>query len=227
MLKQLSIVAMALAILSVAPAARAQWAVVDVGAIAQLIQEVQQMQQALQVAQSELSQAQQTYQSMTGGRGMEMLLAGAVRNYLPANWAQLTTSLAGPLQSVINANAVLTATQWAALSPAAQQQLAAARSNAALLQVAAQQAYSTTSSRFSSVQQLISAIPTASDQKGILDLQARIQAEQGMLQNDQTKLQVLFQLVQAQELERRQRTREQAISDVGSVRNLPPIGLLH
>jgi type IV secretion system protein VirB5 len=227
MLKQLSIVAMALAILSVAPAARAQWAVVDVGAIAQLIQEVQQMQQVLQVAQSELSQAQQTYQSMTGGRGMEMLLAGTVRNYLPANWAQLSTSLAGPIQSAINANAVLTAAQWAALSPAEQQQLTAARTNAALLRVAAQQAYSTTSGRFSSVQQLISAIPTASDQKGILDLQARIQAEQGMLQNDQTKLQVLFQLVQAQELERRQRTREQAISDVGSVRHLPPIGLLH
>lgn len=227
MLKQLSIVAMALAILSVAPAARAQWAVVDVGAIAQLIQEVQQMQQALQVAQNELNQAQQTYQSMTGGRGMEMLLAGTVRNYLPANWAQLSTSLASPIQSAINANAVLTATQWAALSPAQQQQLTAARTNAALLQVATQQAYSTTSSRFSSVQQLISAIPTASDQKGILDLQARIQAEQGMLQNDQTKLQVLFQLVQARELERRQRIREQAISDVGSVRNLPPIGLLH
>lgn len=226
MLKQLSIVAMALTILSVAPAARAQWAVVDVGAIAQLIQEVQQMEQALQVAQNQLNQAQQTYQSMTGGRGMETLLAGTVRNYLPSNWAQLSTSLAGPIQSTINANAVLTAAQWAALSPAEQQQLAAARSNAALLQVATQQAYSTTSSRFSSVQQLINAIPTASDQKGILDLQARIQAEQGMLQNDQTKLQVLFQLVQAQELERRQRTREQAISDVGSVRNLPPIGLL-
>jgi type IV secretion system protein VirB5 len=226
MLKQLSSVAMALAILGVTQAARAQWAVVDVGAIAQLIQEVQQMQQALQVAQNQLSQAEQTYQSMTGGRGMEMLGAGIVRNYLPANWTQLSTSLAGPIQSTINANAVLTAAQWAALSPAEQQQLTAARTNAALLQVATQQAYSTTSGRFSSVQQLISAIPTASDQKGILDLQARIQAEQGMLQNDQTKLQVLFQLVQAQELERRQRTREQAISDVGSVRNLPPIGLL-
>jgi len=226
MLKQLSMVAGALAILGVAPAARAQWAVVDVGAIAQLIQEVQQMQQALQVAQNQLNQAQQTYQSMIGGRGMELLGAGTVRNYLPANWAQVSTSLAGPVQSAVNANAVLTGTQWAALSPAEQQQLTAARTNAALLQVASQQAYSTTSSRFSSVQQLIGAIPAASDQKGILDLQARIQAEQGMLQNDQTKLQVLFQLVQAQELERRQRTREQAISDVGSVRNLPPIGLL-
>src|SRR5262249_4308551 len=147
-------------------------------------------------------------------------------NYLPASWPQVAVSLAGPIQSRITTNAVLTPAQWAALSPAEQQQLTAARTNAALLQVASSQAYSTTSGRFSSVQQLISAIPGASDQKGILDLQARIQAEQGMLQNDQTKLQVLRQLVEAQELERRQRTREQAIADIGSVRGLPPIGLL-
>jgi len=225
--KQWPIVAAVLAILGVTPAAHAQWAVIDVGAIAQLIQEVQQMQQAVQTARNQLSQAQQTYQSMTGGRGMDLLLSGTVRNYLPGTWAQVSTALAGPIQATVNANAVLTAQQWAALSPAEQQQLTAARGNAALLQVAAQQAYATTSGRFASVQQLIGAIPTATDQKAILDLQARITAEQGMLQNDQTKLQVLFQPVQAQELARRQRTHEQAIADVGSVRNLPPIGLLH
>ena len=42
--------AAAAAILGVAPAAHAQWAVIDVGAIAQLIQQVQQMEQALQVS---------------------------------------------------------------------------------------------------------------------------------------------------------------------------------
>jgi type IV secretion system protein VirB5 len=216
----------AFAILGVAPAAHAQWAVIDVGAIAQLVREVGQMEQALQVAQGQLNQAQQTYQSMTGGRGMENLLAGTVRNYLPANSAQLTSGLAGPIQATVTANAILTPAQWAALSLAEQQQLSAARGNAALLSVATQQAYNTASSRFASVQLLINAIATATDPKGIMDLQARIQAEHGMLQNDQTKLQVLFQLVQAQELSRRQQTREQAINDVGSVRNLPPLGLL-
>jgi type IV secretion system protein VirB5 len=227
MFKQSLVIGAALTLFAAAPAARAQWAVIDIGAIAQLMQEVQQMQQALQTAQNQLNQAQQTYQSMTGGRGMQLLLSGTVRNYLPASWPQLSTSLAGPIQSTVNANAVLTPQQWSALSATEQQHLSAARGNAALLQVASQQAYSTTSGRFNSVQQLINAIPTATDQKGVLDLQARIQAEQGMLQNDQTKLQVLFQLVQAQELARRQRTHEQAIADVGSVRSLPPIGLLH
>jgi type IV secretion system protein VirB5 len=225
MLKQSLVVIAAALTISVTPSVRAQFAVIDVGAIAQLLKEVQQMEQALQVAQNELNQAQQTYQSMTGGRGMQLLLAGTVRNYLPATWPQVSTSLAGPIQSTVSANAVLTTAQWSALSPAEQQQLTAARSNAALLQVVASQAYSTTSNRFASVQQLINAIAIATDQKGALDLSARIQAEQGMLQNDQTKLQVLYQLVQAQELTRRQQTREQAIADVGSVRNLPPLGL--
>ena len=207
------------------PQAYAQFAVIDVGAIAQLIQEVHQMQQALQTAQNQLNQAQQEYQSITGLRGMQNLLSNINRNYLPSTWAQLPTALASPIQSQVNTNAVLTPAQVAALSPAEQQQLNAARSNAALLQVATQQAYSTTSSRFASVQTLINAIASATDQKGILELQARIQAEQGMLQTDSTKLNVLYQAAQAQEWARRQSALEQVVAGVGNLRTLPALRL--
>jgi type IV secretion system protein VirB5 len=227
MLNRMVIVGAVLAIFGLAPAAHAQWAVVDVGAIAQLIEEAATLKQQLSTIEQQLNQAQQQYQSMTGARGMQTLLSGINRNYFPANSNQLMATLAAPIQTTINTNAILNPQQMASLSLSQQQQLNAARGNAALLQVTTQQAYATSSSRFASIQQLISAIPTATDQKGILDLQARIQAEQGMLQNEQTKLQVLFQLVQAQELALNQRAREQALADVGSVRNLPPIGLLH
>ena len=43
--------------LAAAPAARAQWAVVDVGAITQLMQEVRTMSQQLITAQAQLQQA--------------------------------------------------------------------------------------------------------------------------------------------------------------------------
>jgi type IV secretion system protein VirB5 len=208
-----------------APQAKAQFAVIDVASIAQLIQEVQQMQQALQVAQNQLNQAQQAYQSMTGLRGMQNLLSNVNRNYLPSTWSQLPTALAAPLQAQISSNAVLTPAQVAALSPAEQQQLNAARTNAALLQVAAQQAYSTTSGRFASVQTLINAIATATDQKGILELQARISAEQGMLQNDSSKLSVLYQAAQAQEWANRQTASEQVVAGVGNLRTLPALQL--
>jgi type IV secretion system protein VirB5 len=225
MRKKLAILGAALTV-ALSTAARAQWAVIDVGAIAQLIQEAATLKQQLSTIEQQLTQAQQQFQSMTGTRGMQTLLSGINRNYFPANSTQLMSALATPIQATINSNAVLSAQQMAAFSPAQQQQLNAARGNAALLQVTTQQAYTVASNRFSSVQQLISAIPTATDQKGILELQARIQAELGMLQNEQTKLQVLFQLVQAQELSRKQRAQEQALADVGSVRNLPPIGLV-
>jgi type IV secretion system protein VirB5 len=214
-----------LGIVSVPRNAQAQFAVIDVASIAQLLQQLQQMQQALQVAQNTLGQAQQAYQSISGLRGMQNLLSDINRNYLPSDFSQLSSALATPLQAQMGSNAVLTASQVAALSPAQQQLLTAARTNAALLQVATQQAYSTTSSRFASVQQLISAIATATDQKGILELQARIQAEQGMLQTDSTKLNLLYQAAQAQELARRQTTREQAVAGVGNLRNLPTLQL--
>lgn len=211
--------------LGVPRGAQAQWAVVDVGAIAQLVQEVETLREQLANAQQQLSQAQQQYQSMTGGRGMQNLLGGINRNYLPANWNQLPTALAVPLRAQVNGNAVLTAAQVAALSPAEQQQLNSARTNAALLEAATQQAYATASGRFASIQQLIAAIPTATDQKGILDLQARIEVEQGMLANESTKLSVLYQAAQAQEWARDQAGREQAIASVGNLRTLPALRL--
>ena len=96
-------------------------------------------------------------------------------------------------------------------------QLQAGRiSSAATPQALTQQALSTTSSRFASIQQLITAIGSATDAKGALDLQARIQSEQGLLQTESTKLGILYQVVQAEELTRKQQARENAIASVGS-----------
>ncbi|HME41215.1 MAG TPA: type IV secretion system protein [Steroidobacteraceae bacterium] len=215
------------ATIAIAPAARAQWAVIDAPAIAQLIQEVQTMQQQLTVARNQLQSAQQALQSMTGGRGMTGLLAGTIRNYLPANWTQLTNALQGSgaggyaglaadMQSMITANAVLSPQRLAALAPADQQQIQASRQWSAMQQALTHEALANASGRFASVQSLISAISTAADQKAILDLQARISAELGMLQNEQTKNQVLFQATQAQESAIRQQALERAIEGQGN-----------
>ena len=221
--------------LGTAPVARAQWAVVDVGAITQLVQEVSTLQQELSTAQAHLRQAQQEYQSITGNRGMQQLLSGTNRNYLPTSWAQIQvaaaqTSGAYPIlstniQGAISSNAVLTPRQLATLSASERNQVQSARNNIAIQQATSNQSLQATSDRFASLQQLINAIPIASDQKGILDLNARISAEQGMLANEQTKMQVLYQAEQAQERALRQQAREQAISDVGSLRRLPLMGL--
>jgi hypothetical protein len=46
-----------------------------------------------------------------------------------------------------------------------------------------------------------------------------------MLQNENTKLMVLYQAAQAEEVARRQRASELAIANIGSLRRLPAIGL--
>ena len=161
---------------------------------------------------------------MTGDRGMELLLAGTSRNYLPANWTQLTSAsqgagaysaLALDVRSALSANAVLSPTQLSALSQADQQQVIAARQAVALRQALAEEALANASGRFAAIQNLIAAISTAADQKAILDLQTRVSAELGMLQNEQTKLQVLAQSSQAQDSVNAQRERELVIAGQG------------
>jgi type IV secretion system protein VirB5 len=208
-----------------AQAAQAQLAVIDVDAIAHLIEELQALQDQLDVARTHLAQARQEYEAITGPRGMERLLQGIERNYLPENWAELVqvmqggpdgyAALAASVQSLITENAVLTEDQLAALPPADRRRIEGLRSSAALHQALARQALQTTSERFASIQGLIDAIPSAADQKAILDLHARIGAEQGMLQNEQTKMQILYAVSQADDRAERQIVRERVLSGHG------------
>src|SRR5262249_470962 len=148
----------------VAPAARAQFAVIDVASLSQLISEVQVLEQQLATARGELSQAQTEYQSITGARGMGRLLAGTVRDYLPSDWGTVQGGLEGSvrfprfaadLQNSVNAAAVLSAQQLATLSPSASAQVQAWRQTVALLQSLSHESLANSSSRFAAVQQLI------------------------------------------------------------------------
>jgi len=215
-------------VLGVAPAARAQFAVIDAASLSQLISEVQVLEQQLATARGELTQAQTEYQSITGARGMGGLLAGTVRNYLPADWATVLGALQGSthyprfaadLQRSLNTVGVLSSQQLAALSPVASAQLQAWRQTVALLQSLSHESLANSSARFAAIQQLIDAIAQAADQKAILELQARITGEEDMLQNEGTKLQVLHQAVQAQDWANAQRVRELVVAGHGQFSN--------
>ena len=212
-------------VLIAATPARAQWAVIDAPAIVQLVKEVETMETIVQTARQQLTQARQTLETMSGDRGMERLLNGTPRNYLPSDWSELSAAMDGSavgypglssaVRSAISANAVLTPQQLSTLSPADQQRIVARRQSSGLQQALAQQALANTSARFASIQSLVSAIATAVDQKAILDLQARITAELGMLQNEQTKLQILHQATLAQDSLNRQQEQELVIAGHG------------
>jgi len=206
------------------PVAHAQFAVIDVASVAQLVSEVETLKQQLSTAQADFAQAQAAYRSTVGDRGMEQLLASTVRNYLPSNWNAVQSAfqsgngystLSADLNAAIGSNAILSAQQIANLSPAANRQLQSDRQAVAVLQTVSHEALATTSSRFASLQQLVNAIASAGDQKSALDLQARIAAETAMLQNEQTKLQLLYQSAQAQQWANDQRAREQVVAGHG------------
>ncbi|MDY6944872.1 MAG: type IV secretion system protein [Pseudomonadota bacterium] len=227
------LIAMGALSLAYVSAAYAQWAVVDVGAIAQLVEQLQTMQQQLDTARNQLDEQRTHYRSITGSRGMQLLLRGVNRNYLPQDWAALVaaaqgaqgaySALAAEVDAATRANAVLSAAQLAALSPAERADIEATRRTTAMMQALARQALQVTSHRFASIEQLIDAIGNANDQKAVLDLQARIGAETAMLANEQSKLEVLRQTAQAESEARRQRLLERAITDIGSLRQLPPL----
>src|SRR6185437_16129238 len=107
--------------------ARAQIPVTDIGAIAQLVSELQTLEQQVETARQQLAQAQSEYQAITGARGMERLLAGTVRNYLPPTWGDVRSAVTGgggafpvlaqQLQSTITSDAVLSDAQLSELAP--------------------------------------------------------------------------------------------------------------
>ena len=235
-LKRIAAISLALCIAFGAnPPARAQWAVVDVGAITQLLIQVKQLENAIAVAQNTLTQAHQAYSAITGGRGMQLVLSGVNRNYLPANWNDLLAAqngagglygaLGSDVSATIQRNALLTLNYTQKFSDAENAQLSARRSSVALQEALARQELVNVSQRFAAIQTLINAIPSATDEKGILDLQARIQVEQGMLQNENSKLHVLYAAAQSQAQTERARADEQAIVDIGHLRALPAMGL--
>jgi type IV secretion system protein VirB5 len=221
--------------LAAARPAAAQWAVIDVSAIQQLIQQYEVLEQQLTTLRSQLTQAQQQYAALTGQRGMQQLLSGINRNYLPESWTDLAAvmqgnssaygSLNSSVQGLIAGNAVLSTQYLAGLSPAEVSQLTTQRQLAALGQGITRAELDTTSNRFSLLQELINAIPTATDTKGSLDLQARVGAEQTMLANEGTKLEVLRQTLAAEQAALDEQRDEQAVADIGSLRTLAPMGL--
>jgi type IV secretion system protein VirB5 len=214
-----------LTLLSPLPVAHAQLAVIDMASLTQLLGQAQTLVQQLQAARTQIIQAQTLYQSMTGSRGMQQLLNNVPLNYLPVNSMQLNgimqgnagayPALAAGISGALAGNAVLTPAQLAALPADERSSITHQRQSVALLQGLVQQALSTSSGRFADIEQLVRAIPTALDQKGVLELQAAIASELAVLQNEQTKLQVFYQAAASDQQANSQRVRELIIAGHG------------
>jgi type IV secretion system protein VirB5 len=187
------------------------------------------MSQAASMAEQAASWRQQyrqmgeQYAAFTGGRGMEGIAGQSYgqRNYLPDTYSGLRNSSAA--DSYINGNAVLSAVELAGLSPQQRAYVESGRRSAAMAQMASEAGYRNASEGFRRVQSLIDAISSATDAKGIADLQARMQGEQVMVATEQNKLAALQQAKEADRYADEQRRRERALQMGGDIRTDPPV----
>jgi type IV secretion system protein VirB5 len=224
-----------LASVGAATSASAGMPVIDAANLAQAIQQVLSWGQQLQGMTQQYQQLQSTYSSLTGPRGMQALLPVSLanRNYLPANYAQMTgvingTSTAYPVlssqvQAGIQTNAILSTQRVSGLSPQAQQFVRQSRQSAATLSMLSQASQANASNNFSNVQSLIGALGSTRDTKASADLSGRIQSEQVMTQTNQIKTDALYQSVQAQQLQNAQLAREAAVKQQSTQVSLTPI----
>ena len=173
--------------------------------------QLKEMQQQYQMMQQQYQQLQQTYNSVSGIRGMgDIANNPALRRYLPNDYQQalqLGTGMAngqydglsGSVDAMKQASKIMDI-QDTGLDPNSQAGKAYqnAQNQAALNRVLAEESFKQSGDRIAGLQQMLDKVNQSPDDKDIQDLQARIQAEQTLLQNDMIRVASLAQLQQSQ-----------------------------
>lgn len=209
--------------------------VIDGANLAQQIQQVASWVQQYQQMTQQISQLQQQIESVTGSRGFSAVLNSSTfqqaRRMLPQD-AQTLLSLAsggsyGNLSSSINsikqATSTLSANNFS-------DQLGADRwmadlNRAASNKALSQQAYDSAQQRLSNLEDLMQQISTTQDPKAIAELQARINVEQGLIQNEQAKINAMSMLVNAERQISEMQARDTSIRMAGTNRPIPVVSI--
>jgi type IV secretion system protein VirB5 len=165
---------------------------------------------------SQIDQMKQQYQSITGSRGMGGIMDNPeLRDYLPQDWQAVYDSvktggysgLSGRAGQIYNDNKVYDA--CANFAVAAQRTSCEAQAvKGAQDKAFALDAYDKAKGRLQQIDGLMGRISQTQDPKAIAELQGRIAAEQAMIQNEQTKLQMYQMVAQAEDRLQQQRQRE-------------------
>lgn len=184
--------------------------VIDATAIVQHVENIVKWGKQLQAMQEQYTQQVKEYTSLNGVRGMGDLVNNpALRKYLPENYQDILNNGYGNSDAIRSASR-LTSFADLGLDPNSDS-AKAYESNArqiAINRATYEDAYRKAGQRFDDLQVLLNKVNAAPDAKDIADLQARIQVEQVMQQNENTKLAMLANLSKAQEDMARQRTKE-------------------
>ncbi|MFM0651972.1 P-type DNA transfer protein VirB5 [Paraburkholderia sediminicola] len=172
--------------------------VYDVQNVVQAIATVGQLKQ-------EVQQELQLYQSLSGTRGFGELMSNPVlSNSLPSNWQSVYTAiqnggytgLTGSAQTLRSASEIYNCEDQSGID----QQVCQRVLNKPFQDKAfGTQAYQTELQELDQIQGLMQQIDVTQDQKGISELQARIQTESTAVGNEMTKLQLFRMLADSED----------------------------
>lgn len=206
-------------LLSTAGAAQAQIIVYDPTSFAKILQQAQTALNQLEQLKQQVTQGQQLLTSLNQISNVNNLATSlsvpSLRSFLPDPNAYVTASSGnltslGPLgtaaAAIRKANQLFTPS---AGDPAGAE-LTAAGNRAALNLAAGESVGAAAQGRLTGLEQLQAALDTAPNARAVLDLQARLQAEQAMIANDQMRLQGLAMTQAAQAQIQTQRDQERA-----------------
>lgn len=165
---------------------------------------------------SQINQMKQQYDSLTGSRNLGQILNNpAFRDYLPAEWQSVYDTvksggydgLTGRAKTLYEKAKVFDSCGHITVED--EKKLCESRAvKASQDQAFALDAFDKAKSRLTQIDQLMSKINETSDPKSIAELQARIQSEQALISNEQTKLQLYQMVAQAEEKVQQQQQRE-------------------
>lgn len=195
---------------ALAPAAAwAQYTVYDPTAaanmghqIAEAKAQLSQLQQTYNQVTRQLEQARRTHEAMTGQRSVSSLNTTGLRQYLPADYRRVyDRAMQGGYQGITGSVAQVLESEVLTGTPADQQRALVERRqrSAAARKVVAEDAFESAERRLEYLDDLQARIAQTEDPKAIADLQARIAVEQAAIANEQTKLQLLREIAEAEE----------------------------
>lgn len=204
--------------------ANAQWAVFDPSNFAQnlmqvkqMVTQLEQMRQQLEQAKRSVKEAEAQTKAMTGSRGMGKIVTDTARDYVPGQWEPDFSAKSPQLSKLaedIKKSAGLLSRADLKRINGAYADLMVKRGQAAADATAANaQVFSESNDRFSRLQSLMDRIETADDEKAIQDLQARIQVEQVMLQNEAIRAQAMNAMLLQQQQVELERQRQSALNE--------------
>lgn len=183
--------------------------------VAHMLTQLQKLQQQIKTAQDQLQQQKQQYAAITGSRGMGTLQTDNNRGYIPRSWQETLSGNGqiGALAGDIKRSAgYLEDKNLTGLNDAYRKALRRSGDQAATGMAANAAVFQEAGGRFQRLQTLMDRIETASDDKAVQDLSARIQVEQVMLQNEMIRAQSMNAMVLQQQQVEKERQRQGMMS---------------